>query len=278
MTSEQVQDVVDDRFTAVIYCRVSTDDHGQSNDTQERLCRDWCEKNSIRVLEIYTDEMSGSTPNRPGLAMMLNRIQFQQDADFIVAYDQSRITRADDFEQIKAMVSPYRCRIRLVRMDLDLDSLSGQITQDVMSRVNKEENRVRNEKTHLALETKKREGFHVGRPARFLFAEDIDSKPRGCFREGVTLVIPEDLMYSYAEKGYSINYAAEKILGIDAHVVMREMRLADPSNPKCRNKGLVDRFSKYMELYEASKGAYKPSGVQTVGNPAELGVQRVVSP
>ena len=273
-----------DEIRVVIYCRVSTDDNRQTNANQEYFCRKWCESKGFDVVDVYRDEITGTTLQRPGLMMMIGRVLTIRDVDYIVAYDQSRITRGEtpetNFEAVKALISGSRCRFRFATLDLPEGSVASLIVQDVNTRINAQENKFRNERTKAALMERKSRGKHVGRPARFLIAEDIEQKPDGVNKAGVTVIIPEKTLYDYARSGYTLNYVAEKILHISPTAIIWELHERQPDNPKCRYKGLKDRYSTYMTLYnEAVKrkgGDCKGSALQRVENPDEKALQRVV--
>lgn len=273
----------DDQYNVVIYCRVSTNDKDQTNDTQERICREFCQKHGYNILRVYRDEVSGTSDERDEFDHMWTRITRKKDVDYVVAYDQSRITRGEDFDEIKRDLAQYRCRIKLVKLDIDETTLAGKITQSVMMHVNNEENLVRNEKTKLGMDTRRREGKHIGRPARFLFAEDIEEKSKtsnGVFKAGVTTVVSERTLYDYARSGMSINYVARRILSISPTTLLWEMKPRDPEDPKNRCKGLKDRYSVYMSLYrealKSGEGHCKGSSLERVGNGDETALERVV--
>lgn len=110
------------------------------------------------------------------------------------------------------------------------------------------------------MEKAKESGKHVSRPARFMFLEDIESAPKGrCIltptedHKTVTMVRTEGELMEYARKGYSINYVAKNIFCIPTNVLLNEMKLRDPDNPRSRAKGMKDRFSEYMRLYDESR-------------------------
>lgn len=277
MTPEIVPD--DEQFRAVIYCRVSTDDKDQTNDTQERVCREWCESKGFIVLDIYKDEESGTTLDRKDFSRMLSRIMLSRDVDYIVAYDQSRITRGEDFNDLKKTLSEFRCRFRFVRMDFDDSTMVGKIAQDVMMHVNNEENVIRNERTRLGMQTRReRDKQHLGRPARIVFAEDEGIQLKGRVKDGYTIVVTEDYIMSFARKGYTLNFVANRILHVTYHSLVNEMRLRDPSDSKSRGMGTKDRYSEYMRILRGeSDGVNKGSDEQRVGNGPETTEQRVVS-
>ena len=282
-TAQQTSASDADQYNVVIYCRVSTDDKEQTNDTQERLCREFCQSRGYNILKVYRDEVSGTSEERDEFDHMWTRITRKKDVDYVVAYDQSRITRGEDFEEIKKDLAQYRCRFKFVKLDMDETTLAGKITQSVMMHVNSEENKVRNEKTKLGMDTRRREGKHIGRPARFLIAEDIEVKSKtsdGVFKAGVTIVVSEKTLFDYARSGLSINYVATRLLGISPTTLMWELKPRDASDPKNRCKGLKDRYSTYINLYHealrSKEGDWKGSSLERVENPAETALERVV--
>ena len=261
------------RERVVIYCRVSTDDSGQTNKTQEFECRKFCESMGFEVMEVYRDEETGTSPYREDFGKMMLRVQLQQDVDYIVAYDQSRITRGDDIKKLKALIEPHRCAFKFVRLDIDDSTIGGRITQAVQTEINAEENRVRNEKTRLGMQERVREGKHVGRPARIMFAEDKLTAPTGRYKEGFTVIVNEDQIYGYARKGYSLYFVANEILEIPYNCLINEMH---EKRPGTRYTGPKDRFSEYMTLCASSKDVHKGSATQRVGNEPKTDAQRVV--
>ena len=261
------------RERVVIYCRVSTDDSGQTNKTQEFECRKYCESMGFEVMEVYRDEETGTSPYREDFGKMMLRVQLQQDVDYIVAYDQSRITRGDDIKKLKALIEPHRCAFKFVKLDIDDSTIGGRITQAVQTEINAEENRVRNEKTRLGMQERVREGKHVGRPARIMFAEDKPTALQGRYKEGFTVMVNEDQIYGYAKKGYSLYFVAKEILEIPYNCLINEMHQKKDGT---RYTGPKDRFSEYMTLCASAKDVRKGSDAQRVGNEPKTDAQRVV--
>lgn len=99
--------------------------------------------------------------------------------------------------------------------------------------------------TSKALRSKRDSGLHIGRPAKFMFKEDIEKSPLGRYDERVTLIKTEDEIYAYARKGFSLYYVAKEI-GIAYNVLTLEMKIAGPNHPRC--KGLKDRFTEYNNI------------------------------
>lgn len=101
-----------------------------------------------------------------------------------------------------------------------------------------------------AMSEKKEHGIHVGRPARFMFAEDVSSAPEGRVGES-TIIRSEKEIFDYARNGFSLYFVA-KLLGIGYNVLIFEMKEACPGNP--RYKGTKDRFTLYNNIKNGKVG------------------------
>lgn len=215
MTSEKPYD----GLQAIGYCRVSTDDKGQTNETQEREIRAWADRTGAEIVQIYYDERTGKTLNRPGLMQAIGHIRCD-NIPILVAYDPSRLTRNEELPKIRAMIGD-KCTIQFTTSDLDPTSLGGRITESIRQIFDKEENVIRSAKTSLGMVTRRDQmGIHVGRPAKIVFVEELESCKRG-LRSSVddthktqSLVYPIDTILGYADRGVSMNYLATKILEV----------------------------------------------------------------
>ncbi len=264
-------------MTAVLYARVSTNDKGQTNETQKHLMKEWCERNEVNIDGIYEDEMTGTTLQRPGFSQMILRILTPPyNINILLAYDASRLTRDKKLDEIQSIIKPAGCVVRLVNNDIDPDSFEGDLVNAVTQRIDKRENDVRKAKTKMRMDELKRDHKHVGRPAAFMFTEDIESAPEGRFRKGKTKTGTEEYILSFAKQGLSINYVATHILGVDPNSLVHEMRMANPDDPKCRDKGIVDRWTPYMTLYREARKTGKGSDGERVENPSENDGERVI--
>ena len=84
---------------AVIYCRVSTKDQLEnfSIETQEKACRDYCERNGYRVLRVFREAASAKTSNSPRpefQAMLAHCRKHSEDIGAVVIYAISRLLGA----------------------------------------------------------------------------------------------------------------------------------------------------------------------------------------
>ena len=243
-------------MTAVGYCRVSTDDKGQTNVTQENAIREWSRRTGANVIAIYKDEMTGKTLSRPGLMQAIGRI-LCDSVQIFVAYDQSRFTRNEDLPKIKEMIGAG-CTIRYVTSDVDPDSLGGRVTDAVKQIFDREENIVRSAKTKVGMETRRDVmGIHVGRPAKIVFLEELEICKKGLnssvddTHKTQSMVYPIKVVLDMADNGLTLNYVATKVLG----VTTMSLRRALSRKPLVEHLGFnpLEEFKRRSENSRRSK-------------------------
>ena len=106
-----------DGDTAILYARVSTDDHDQDPQTQVRNMTKWCEANGVEILETFVEERSAKDTNRPGLQAALGYLTLNK-VGILLAWSESRLSRdTDDMAKIVAICKTNRVRIRYVTAD-----------------------------------------------------------------------------------------------------------------------------------------------------------------
>lgn len=245
-----------DGMTAVGYCRVSTDDKGQTNATQETAIREWAQRTGANIIAIYSDEMTGTTLSRPGLMQAIGRI-LCDNVQIFVAYDQSRFTRNEDLPKIKEMIG-HGCSLRYVTSDVDPESLGGRVTDAVKQIFDREENIVRSNKTRLGMATRRDQmGIHIGRPSKIVFSEELESCRKGLNstqderHKTQSAVYPIESILTMADQGLSLNYVATKILSVNIMSLRRAMSRS--SLTKILGYNALER---YQERYRKAKEGY----------------------
>lgn len=82
---------------AVIYCRVSSVKQTKEGDglaSQETRCREYARHRGYEVVRVFTDDMSGSVLNRPGMKAMLAFLKSKgSDGQVVIIDDISRLAR-----------------------------------------------------------------------------------------------------------------------------------------------------------------------------------------
>jgi len=83
---------------AVIYTRVSTEEQASQQDNlpaQERKCIEYCSRNGLAPLEVFTDAESGRTDERPQFQAMIRYCrEYSAQVTHVVVADLSRFARS----------------------------------------------------------------------------------------------------------------------------------------------------------------------------------------
>ena len=192
------------------YARVSTDDKGQNIEGQKREILKWAEARNNNVVGFYFDEgISGATFPRPGLSMALLQIQLG-DADYLVCYDQSRLTRDADNHlwQIRRF-APNICYV--ADGDLEPNTLPTDLLHAIKGVTDKEERRIIGLRTRIGMETKKAQGVHLGRPLKLALREEVEGSNKGRIVPGKTTIITRNQLLTFASMGMTPNHLAVNI-------------------------------------------------------------------
>jgi len=136
---------------AVIYCRVSTKEQVQnlSLPTQEKACRDYCERNGFIVDKIFREEgVSAKTADRPSFQEMLAHCCAKKDRiQFVVVHSINRFARNSyDHLTIRALLQKHGISLRSVSEAFD-DSYMGKFAERVMAASSELENDIRAART-----------------------------------------------------------------------------------------------------------------------------------
>jgi DNA invertase Pin-like site-specific DNA recombinase len=75
-----------------IYCRVSTNDKGQTTDNQLLILMEYCQKMDWQIYKVFTDTQSGSSGQRPSFLEMLNEAS-KRKFDLVLFWALDRFTR-----------------------------------------------------------------------------------------------------------------------------------------------------------------------------------------
>ena len=218
-------------MSAVLYARVSTDDKGQTTESQIREMKKWCEDNGVNILGIYKEEESAKDMDRHELDSVLGRIA-RGGVNILLAWSESRISRnTKDMEQIVDYVSKYGTVIRYVTSSsIAPEEDGGQLLNNINTWQAQVERKKLSVNTKNGMLTAKLNGVHCGRMLAFCFSHRVeecksmiktdDSAKRK------TVIMSLDSVMDLARIGYTINYAAHNIVHVDPktlrHALERE--------------------------------------------------------
>jgi site-specific DNA recombinase len=153
---------------AVIYCRVSSAEQARnlSLDTQEKLCRDYCERNGWSVAAVFLDKgESAKTADRPEFQRALAYCRENQgQVTHFVIWKLDRYARnAHDNVVIGARLRAYGVTLRSATEPID-DSAIGKLMENVLAGIAQFDNDNRADRTRVGLKEAVSRGRFVWRP------------------------------------------------------------------------------------------------------------------
>jgi DNA invertase Pin-like site-specific DNA recombinase len=147
----------------LIYCRVSTEEQaekGYSLDTQERLCRDFAERNGYGVAGVYRDEgKSGTTLSRPALQDLLAQCTKGTAIQAVFVQETDRLARnTHDHLTIRALLQKVGIKLISVNQPMLDDSPEGKMIDTILASVNQFQSDLSGRKIRKALQEKFEQG------------------------------------------------------------------------------------------------------------------------
>ena len=199
-------------MNAVLYARVSTDDKGQTTESQVREMKRWCELQGVNILNIYEEEKSAKDLERPEFDRMLGRIaRGKGEVNMLLAWSESRISRnTADMMQIKELVGSYHTIIRYVSSSSKPELDDGELTNYVNTWQAQRERGELSKNTKNGMITADAKGIHCGRPLTFAFAHTLRKKIKWDGKQKTKVATIESVM-DYAKEGYSLEATAARL-------------------------------------------------------------------
>lgn len=150
-----------------IYCRVSTEeqaDKGYSLDTQEKLCRDFAERNGHKVLGVYRDEGKSATNlDRAALQELLSRCTKESGIAAVIVQETDRLARnTKDHLTIRAVLKKAGTKLIPVARPMLDDSPEGMMIDTILASVNQFQSDINSRKTRRGLQEKFELGWWPG--------------------------------------------------------------------------------------------------------------------
>lgn len=195
--------------TAIIYCRVSSDDQveGTSLETQERLCREYAAKHRLEVLECFVEAgVSAKTANRPELLRAVAFCRERRVRNFLV-YKLDRFARNhEDHIFIRARLRRYGTELRSVTEPID-GTAGGEVMEGMLSLFAQYDNRLRSERTLHGMEHRVREGYWVWQaPYGYRRGSGLNIEP-----DPETAPFVRQAFVEYSSGAYSFQRLAQKL-------------------------------------------------------------------
>ncbi len=240
--------------TCVIYCRVSSKDQvdGTSLGSQERLCREYAERNKLKVLKVYIEKgESAKTANRTEFnKALLFCSDKKKDVTFFVVYKLDRFARnQEDHVMVRALLKKAGTDLRSVTETID-ESPIGKAMEGMMSVFAELDNNMRTERTKQGMLERVKQGIWVWqaplgyyRPTK---GSNIMPEPKSC--DLIRLGFEE---YS---KGIYTFKAIAKFLNERGLTT----RMGKPLTPQFMEKLLRNHiYYGHIEIWGGHKGAFE---------------------
>ena len=154
---------------AMIYTRVSTSEQGESGlglDAQVALCKDYCTRNGLEIVEVATEVQSGkSTRRRSVLASALGVLR-KGDADVLIASNVSRLSRSiGDLVELLSEADKRGYSVIALDTGLDTSTPAGRMVFQMLGVAAEYERAMTSDRTKKALARAKAKGTQLGRRA-----------------------------------------------------------------------------------------------------------------
>ncbi len=240
---------IDKRKRVVIYVRVSSHEQvedGNSLVTQERLCREYCEKHNLEVAIVYVERgESAKTANRTELKKLLEFCSNKKnEISGLIIYKIDRLSRnTDDYSQLRILMKKYEVEIISITEKFE-DTPVGRFIENTMSNVAQFDNDIRTERSVNGMKQSILEGRYTFRPPvgyeRIVVDKKNDITP--CKRNAKYII----RIFELANKGFG---TLEEV----RQQVIKEGLLLDTGKAPCkqhfydilRNKlyiGIIEKF------------------------------------
>jgi site-specific DNA recombinase len=159
--------------TAVVYCRVSSKDQvdGTSLESQERYCREWAERQGIRVLCVFVDKgESAKTADRTEFIKAISFCaQKRNGVKYFIVHKIDRFARSqDDHVSVRATLRRYGVELRSATEPIN-ETPVGKAMEGMISVFAEFDNNVRRERCMSGMLERIRQGVWVwGAPLGYL--------------------------------------------------------------------------------------------------------------
>ncbi len=150
--------------TAIIYCRVSSKEQvdNYSLDNQEKICKEYAERNNIQILKIFREEgQSAKTTNREQLIKALAYCQKNRGLiNYFLFYKIDRFSRdMADFTALEMQLFRINIEIKSASESFDNDTAAGKLSKNVLAVFAQYDNDARTERIKQGV----KKGFESGK-------------------------------------------------------------------------------------------------------------------
>lgn len=159
-----------------IYCRVSTRE--QDADKQEAICKEYCMRNGLEIVNIYKDVISGTTSSRPEFNKLLDDMRHYK-IDIIMVTKLDRIGRS--LQHLLSLFDEFNKKgisFVAVTQNIDTTTSSGRLQLQIMGAFAEFERSIISERTKEGL----KRAVGVGKRGK----DKVPRKRRGGLKKSIS--------------------------------------------------------------------------------------------
>lgn len=152
----------------VLYLRVSSDRQAAQNlsiPSQDRLCREYAQKQGIKVVRVFTDAgESARTDDRPAFLEAIDYVRTKEnDISAFICYDTSRFARnREDAIVYKRLLRRAGVSILFVSQNIDRESESGFVLEGILELFDEYYSRALSRQARRGMIEAAKKGFFTG--------------------------------------------------------------------------------------------------------------------
>ncbi|MBO7296636.1 MAG: recombinase family protein [Clostridia bacterium] len=193
-----------------IYCRLSEEDKNKRNDTddsesiqnQKNMLIEHAWKNHWEIYDIYSDDdYAGADRNRPAFKRLISDAQVRK-FNVVLCKTQSRFTRELELVEkyIHGLFPLWGIRFVSIVDNADTDNKGNKKSRQINGLVNEWYLEDMSENIRSVLESKQRQGLHIGSFALYGYKKDPDRKGHLIIDDVAAEVVRE--VFSLYDQGY----------------------------------------------------------------------------
>ena len=151
-----------------LYARVSTDDKGQTPETQMDIIRDIAIKRGYEIEGEYIDFKSGKDANRPQWKKLIEKVE-NEEIDGIMALRLDRVMRSvKHLCDVIATIKNHHAKLIFSDMEFDPDNPNSQLTINILGAIAEWEREIISTRTREGMQHRKAQGQKFGKAQREL--------------------------------------------------------------------------------------------------------------
>ncbi|MGH1349566.1 MAG: recombinase family protein, partial [Methyloligellaceae bacterium] len=227
---------------AIIYCRVSSKaqtKRGDGLNSQETRCREYAKYKGYTVSQVFTDDLTGKSANRPGLKTLLAFLQADRKNPHVVIIDDlSRFARRVPLHfELRETIALAGGILESPSVELR-DDADGELHEYILASVSQHQSRKNAEQTLNRMQARCFNGYWVFQPPMGFKYEKVEGHGKLLVRNEPIASIVQEALEGFASGRF------------DAQVEVKRFLESKPDFPKdlpngeIRNQRITDILSR----------------------------------